>query len=125
MSRWSSLFRALLCLALVLNGVGTAYAATGMQLSQHQHGNGTPQQAAGDHACHGQPAGTGEETPPEPRPSCCDGGICACACASFAHAMPAQPATTAAAWSNPTIPPALSPGYSSAALQRLVRPPIG
>lgn len=124
MSGWSFLFRALLCLALVLNGVGTVHAAAGMQLGQHGVGeHASP--APGDDACHGRDADSHRETPSGSTPDCCEGGACACTCASFAHAMPPQPAVTTAAWNHSAIPAALSPGHASAALQRSIRPPIG
>lgn len=120
MPGWSALLRILLCAAMLLNAAGTAIAAVDM----HAHAP-MPSQAVAEPACHDDGmAGIAQEQPPAPAPECCDDGACT-TCTSFAHALPPQLPATAPAWATFDAPPALAPGHASAALQRLIRPPIG
>lgn len=124
MPGWPALLRILLCAALLLNAMGTAAAAVQMHAAGgHAHGS-EPAQAVGDQACHDDMAGMAHEMPSEPAPDCCDDGACT-TCTSFVHALPPQLPATATAWASDVASPALAPGHASAALQRLIRPPIG
>lgn len=118
-----ALFRVLLAALLLLNVVGTA--AAGAMHAAGAHDAVLLQQVAGEVACHGDDVGgMDHEAPSAPAPDCCGDGACT-TCASFAHAMaPHIPALTTA-WAARAAPSKHAPGYANAALQRLVRPPIG
>lgn len=120
MSRWPALFRLVLCAALLVNAVGTA-AASAMHMAGHAHATTQSTDAMPADACHD--AGTGHEQPSSPAPDCCDDGACT-TCTSFVHALPPQPLVAAPAWTTTVAAPALADGHASAALSRLVRPPI-
>lgn len=123
MSTWPALFRILLGTLLLLNVIGTA--AAGAMHAAGAHGAGQLRQGSAEAACHGdEMAGNDLESPSAPASGCCDDGACT-TCASFAQAVPSQPPVVTTAWTFSVTAPDPAPGYANAALQRLVRPPIG
>ena len=121
MSRWPLLFRILLCAALLVNAAGTAAASAMHVAGSHAHA-GTPPAQMADGACHDTGMDRGQ--PSSPAPDCCDDGACT-TCTGFGHALPPRPLSAVPGWRASDAPPLPAPGHASAALSRLVRPPIG
>ena len=111
------LLRALLALALMLNGTALPpAAATGTPPNHathaHQHvPNGLPDQA---------PAG---DLAPGPATDCCDGKACDCGCTA-PQAGPLRRAATSRAWTAvPVRPATVNAPYASSLISTPFRPP--
>ena len=110
-------FRLLLAVAIVLNGMGAAVAGAPHDHAPPCHGHAMVAEHAVDDAPqpdHRQP----------PAQDCCEAGQCACACMQPVQAPP--PARIAAA-APPGVPVASPPasGRCGPALPHPIRPPIG
>lgn len=148
MSVWTILLRALLSVALVLNGATGAAAAVRMQM---HHGDGELLAALAVEApglssddvppCHQQATEASGERPLDAddsalsgskhsgskhsTPDCCKSSSCNCACVQAAQAPLASMFIHAVlADHSPSVRPLL-PGHPSPALPHLIRPPIG
>ena len=142
----SLLLRIVLCLSLVLNGSGIAFASghAGMdghamagagsegQTDQPCHEDGTPDPAAlMSHADHVPVAGgdvplpDNTHTPGHAEKDCCDIGTCRCACMHGTVAAVAMLARVPVAAIRGTAVRPLVPAHPAPALPHLIRPPIG
>ena len=144
----SILLRLLLCLTLVLNGIGSASAAVGMATA-HLHGPGIaatatpnrgPESPATSAPCHGdEPATQAAQahgyhdnaartaaldlTSSTDQP-CCDAASCQCVCAQTCAGMAIAGAPLHALLRAVSSGHALSLGHQAPALPHLIRPPI-
>ena len=138
MAIWSNLLRVVLSIALVLNGIGGAVAATRMhadQISAAEH-TSSPKPANTAMPCHqhqlsqaadGHTSAQSAPAAPEKSqlPDCCESGICACACAHATQVvLLAPPGTVPILNRNLTVKP-LPLAHAAPALPHLIRPPIG
>lgn len=126
------LLRLLLCLSLMLNGWGYAFASTQMQASHMA----TAQQPAAP-PCHSMEQGglasmhAAQEASPHAAPAkhgspdCCEASLCACDC--LQHASLAMPEALAGVSAELHVAHAsrIAAGHSAPALADLIRPPIG
>lgn len=146
MSASALLLRLLLCVILILNGSGAAFAATGMELA-HRAGAGAHGAVASTHTNMADEASTGEQRPchgsapgPDPEPTqpaskhavsddrpadgdCCPSSHCACL-QHLTATMPQfviRPAVIAKAASDRAI----SRAHTAPPILHLIRPPIG
>ena len=123
------LFRLLLSVALVLNGIGGAMAATRMHVEQASTAEHVRTPESAGMPCH-EDQGTSERktgAPHEqsPAPDCCTSGVCACACAHVSQVpLPALPSTESVPGRDLTVAH-MSLGLAAPALPHLIRPPIG
>lgn len=123
----SALLRALLCLALILNGSGAAVAATQMQMGHlaavtpapvmEHHGAMSP--------CHGEQA-VAHHTPPAPHPSpdCCQSAQCACDCLQHLTATATGFFVPMPMLAHAPVLRPMHAGHPSPALANPIRPPI-
>lgn len=132
MSRWPAILRILLSLTLVLNGIGSAMAATRMQLTTApaQKAEATMPDTKAGMPCHEQGAMGAGKSHGQPQeapavPDCCKGGACACACTSVAQAVVLTPSLPTPVWAHAPLTKRLSLGHLDPALPHLIRPPIG
>lgn len=142
MSSGSCLLRVLLIVALLVNGVGSAYASTRM-LNMMQTtrvadvvSDSQPADAhAGMHdmtqgGCHDA---MGADAAPVPSPpphdhdgsDCCKGNTCRCICLYAATAVTLPPADVPQALHPRLMSAWRSLSYAAPALPHLIRPPIG
>ncbi|WP_140908517.1 CopL family metal-binding regulatory protein [Cognatiluteimonas lumbrici] len=122
------LFRLLLSVALVLNGIGGAMAATRMHVEQASTAEQVRMPASAGIPCHDeQGAAEGDAGAPHeesPAPDCCKSGLCACACAHVSQVpLPALPSTELVAGRDLAVAH-MSLGHATPALPHLIRPPI-
>lgn len=122
------LFRLLLSVALVLNGIGGATAATRMHVEQASTAEQVRMPASAGIPCHDeQGAAEGDAGAPHeesPAPDCCKSGLCACACAHVSQVpLPALPSTELVAGRDLAVAH-MSLGHATPALPHLIRPPI-
>ena len=123
------LLRCLLCLILVANAAGSAWAATAMagSLLTAPASSDTGAPADGQQRSNLPPAaGCHNEPPPVPEPSMpCAGDSHHCDCLQACSALPAPAALTVQVL--PALPPRLLPagGRQAPPLPQPVRPPIG
>ncbi len=129
-------FRVLLCLVLVLNGIGGAAAGARMQFAENagpSHGAMDP--PAGQQTCHGDaslhgahPYGHGDKGPADhakmPVPDCCKGSQCNCACLSTALVVPATLVLPTVHWTGWPGPSHGLAGYPDPVPRNQIRPPI-
>ncbi|MEL1264393.1 CopL family metal-binding regulatory protein [Pseudoxanthomonas putridarboris] len=128
MSRAAALLRALLCLALLLNGTGYAHAATRMAMGTLA--DSTPVETKPP--CHGDATMAMEHAPPEATVSddapamsdCCTSDSCDGPCMQHAPALP-WPALIAPMRPVPSSAPSYrASAHASALLTHRHRPPI-
>lgn len=137
MKTWPTLLRVLLSIALILNGIGGAVAATRMATgpaSAEAMARAAEAPRVTDMPCHphhGVPAshgpGAGEPASPVkvPGPDCCKTGACTCACAQVAQVALSAFRLAAPVLEQSPAPRRLSLAYATPALPPLIRPPIG
>ena len=126
MFRPKTLIQLLVCLALILNGVGAAAASTAMAVK--------PVGGAMQSGCHEQPASTAhpdadamdpDTATGDMNPSdCCKDGGCGCGCAHQSQVVLAAEFLVMPAISPASIPWADLAALLSPSLSRPVRPPI-
>lgn len=144
----SLLLRILLCLLLVLNGVGNAVAGVRMSLehsARAEHSltdalasalgesvvpaaTAAERQLATDAGppCHEAKQAAVEQPPADGvQDNCCDAGQCACACLQHVLATPMPAALPAAIPGSERAGRRLQAGHLPPALSHLIRPPIG
>jgi len=130
--------RLVLCIALVLNGMGEVLAATRMQVAGGA-GHEAPVVVETASPCHGpsgeavplQPDGHGAHGsrggPDSHATDCCSsqGAVCGCECVHASHVV--LPPSAAGGMTIPALPgPAhLATGHIAPALPDPIRPPIG
>ncbi len=125
MSFGASLLRALLSVALLINGSAQAMALTHSVMANHESRVATPPCHDGeDMKAAGSQVHAHRAAPATKKPDCCQAGACDCACSHGAIVtlvtVPAQArkARHAGLAGLPFTP------YMSPALPRLIRPPI-
>lgn len=135
----SLILRLFLALALAANGIGSAFAATHMQISSvgaaaasirmddreaaeecDKH-SGMDATALQDNSVPSDlPGNAGEESA-----GCCQAGLCACVCVMHAVAGMANNRVIETLIDRDTTAQVLSTGHMAPALPHLIRPPIG
>ena len=138
MKVWPALLRVLVSIALILNGVGGAVAATRMHVAPVAtvEQMASPKVASTGMPCHehqvAQTAADAQHVPSGPLPSgkapvpdCCKSGACTCACAHVAAvALPSLQRAAPVPNRNLAIR-RLPMSHAAPALPHLIRPPIG
>lgn len=130
-----SVLRILLCIVLVLSGLGDAMASTRMQWTAHAGDAPSGPAAEVESPCHvpGNTVPVPPETPDrhgdsggaDPHPAdCCSSGP-ACECAHAASGLPPPPGCIVASIPASPEPAPPAPVQIAPALRKPIRPPIG
>ena len=135
MKAWPTLLRVVLSIALVLEGVSGAVAATRMHADRMSSTDASAQVDLDEMPCpaHQGPQGghqaskTGSPASPgkSPVPDCCKSGMCTCACVHVAQIALSALQVTAPVLEHDLSVRRLSLTYATPSLPHLIRPPIG